>query len=290
MTRWIALAAAMLLISAPAGRAQLIAYEGFNYPVGQNLNTQSGGSGFGGPWVVTSGAPLIQAGSLVPSAPSAGLTETGNSLNATPPNASVAVDATRVLGTPLVGTAGSSKWLSVVMKGPGLSGITAQGVLVVSNGSGTGFSITTGATGGGIAPNNPPASATWSLGDAGTGAAEATTAVPDTLQSLLVARISFSPAGSPTSDRIDLFVNPPLTGSPPASPTTSLLVPHAASFTTLELDYASLNGASTSTLFDEIRLGNTFADVTPAAVPEPSTLLLVGVAGVGMIVRRKRRT
>jgi hypothetical protein len=288
MTRSIALAAAMLLISAPAGRAQLIAYEGFNYPVGQNLNTQSGGSGFGGPWVVASGTPLIQAGSLVPAAPSAALTETGNSLIATPPNAGVAVDATRVLGTPVTGTAGSSKWVSVVMKGPGLSGITAQGVLVVSDGSGTGFSITTGATGGGIAPNNPPASATWSLGDAGTGAAEATTAVPDTLQSLLVARVSFSPAGFPTSDRIDLFVNPPLTGVPPASPTTSLLVPHAASFTTLELDYASLNGASTSTLFDEIRLGNTFADVTPAAVPEPSTMLLAGVAGVGLCVRRKR--
>jgi hypothetical protein len=284
MIRSIALAAAVLLISAPACRAQVIAYEGFNYTAGQSLSGQNGGSGFAGAWTLVSGTSQIQAGSLPPAAPSAALSETGNSLVATPINSGIPEDASRTLSSPVTGTAGTSFWVSVVMKGAGLSGTSAQGALIVSDGAGTGFSITTGATGGGIPPNNPSASSTWSLGDAGTGAAEAKSAISDTLQSLLVARVTFGAV----NDTIDLFINPPLTGSPPASPTISLPVPHAATLSTFDVDYSSLSGSSTSTLFDEIRAGNTFADVTPAAVPEPSTLLLAAAAGVGLIVRRLR--
>jgi len=45
----------------------------------------------------------------------------------------------------------------------------------------------------------------------------------------------------------------------------------------------------TSTVFhiDEIRVGTTFADVAP--LPEPATLALLGIGGLGLLLRRKRR-
>ena len=284
MTRSIALAAAMLLVSVQASRAQLVAYDGFNYTSGQSLSGQNGGSGFGGAWNLMLGTSQIQAGSLVPAAPSSGLSESGNSLVATPISSGQPEVANRTLAAPVSGTSGTSAWVSVVMKGSGLSGATSQGALIVSDGSGNGFSITTGAFGQGIPPNNPPPSSTWSLGDASTGASEASSNISSTLQSLLVARVTFA---SP-NDTVALFVNPPLTGSPPASPTISLPVPHAAFLSRIDVDYSSLGGSGTSTLFDEIRLGNSFADVTPSTpLPEPSTLLFAGVAVAGLIVRRK---
>lgn len=288
MPRLLALAAAAwLLASTDAARAQIIAYDGFAYPAG-NLNGDNGGTGFAGAWVVSSGTVVVPTGgSLVPAAPSSTLPETGNSLSVTPINDSVSGVASRILSTPVIGTAGSVLWVSAVMKGPGMTGLSAQGALLVTDGGANGFSITTGATGSGIPPNNPSANSNWSLGDNNTGASEASSTVSDTLQSLLVARVTFSPTGSPASDRIDLFVNPPLTGSPPATPAASMLVNHAADISTVIVEYASVNGNTTSTLFDEIRLGHTFADVT--SVPEPSTLLLAGAAGLGLIRRRKCR-
>jgi len=287
MRRSILLAAVTCLtMFAPAARAQIIAYEGFAYPIG-GLNGQNGGIGFAAGWTVVSGTVNVQANSLVPAAPSTALPETGNSLSVTPINDTIFGLANRTLSTPVIGTAGTSIWVSVVMKGAGISGLSAQGALLVTNGSNNGFSITTGATGSGIPPNNPAPNSNWSLGDAGTGAAEATTTVSDTLQSLLVARVSFSPAGNPAFDQIDLFVNPPLTGSPPATASASLLVNHAATLSTVGVEYASVSGATTSTLSDEIRIGHTFADVT--SVPEPSTFFLIGVAGLGGIAWRRRR-
>ena len=223
----------------------------------------------------------VQTGSLAPAAPSGSLAETGNSVNATPAGSLVPADASRVLASPVTGTVGTSIWLSVVMQGPGISGSTAQGALVLSDGVGNGFSITTGSTGGGIPPTNPAPSSNCAR-RRGYRRAEATSSIPDTLQSLLVAKVTFGAA----NDTISLYVNPALGGGPPASPTISLAVPHAATLSQFDVDYGSLS--SGSTMFDEIRLGHTFADVTP--VPEPSSLLLAGIAGIGLLVRRRNRT
>lgn len=39
---------------------------------------------------------------------------------------------------------------------------------------------------------------------------------------------------------------------------------------------------------DELRIGMTFSSVTPAVVPEPSSLVILGLGGVLMLVRRRR--
>jgi hypothetical protein len=209
--------------------------------------------------------------------------ETGNSVALIADASTNIADATRTLATPIVGTPGSTTWVSVVMKGTGANPRTTQGSLVISGGAGSGFDITTGATGGGLPPNNPPTNAFWSLSDASTGAAEASSSVSNALQSLLVARVTFGA----TNDTVDLFVNPPLGGGPPSSPNASLSLPHTSSFTTVGLTHASVDTTS-PTLFDEVRLGSTFASVTPTAVPEPGTFTTVVGAALGLSLRRRR--
>ena len=84
MMRNLHFAAVALLFFTTSVPAQVIAYDGFSYPAGQGLNGQNGGSGFTGSWTVSASAVQIHAGSLIPAAPSSGLTETGNSLILTP--------------------------------------------------------------------------------------------------------------------------------------------------------------------------------------------------------------
>jgi hypothetical protein len=270
MTRMFTLAA--MLLAVPAARAQLIAYDGFAYTAGQSLNGQNGGSGFTGAWTVSGGTVAVQPGSLTPTAPSNLLATTGNSISAT--GSTIPGDATRALTTPQ-GASGTVLWMSTVMKGPGSNATSAGGILALTDGSGNGFTIATGTSG---SPGNPP-SADWSLTDY-FGSTDASSTIPNSVQSLLVARATFGTS----TDVIDLFVNPPLTGTAPTTADATLTIPHGPALGILEVNGFSL-GSSTN-LFDEVRLGGSFADVTP--VPEPSTLLLVGVAGFGLIRRRRR--
>jgi hypothetical protein len=269
MIRMFTLAAVLLAV--PAARAQLVAYDGFAYPTG-GLNGQNGGTGFAGPWVVSGGTVLVQPNSLIPTPPSDTLATTGNSVSAT--GITIPGDATRVLTTPQ-GAAGTVVWMSAVMKGPGSNATSAGGVLALTDGAGNGFSIVTGTAG---SPGNPP-TADWSVTDYFGGTVASSTVV-NSVQSLLVTRATFGT----TSDVIDLYVNPALTGTAPATPDATLTIPHGPALDILEINGFSL-GSSTN-LFDEVRLGATFSDVTPT--PEPSTLLLVGAAGLGLVIRRRR--
>ncbi len=49
-------------------------------------------------------------------------------------------------------------------------------------------------------------------------------------------------------------------------------------------------GSGGTVTYDEIRFGETFADVTPAAapIPEPSSTALIGLGGLAFILRRRR--
>ncbi|HEY1377471.1 MAG TPA: hypothetical protein VGF55_11795 [Gemmataceae bacterium] len=272
MTRVLPLAVVLAL--APAARGQLIAYDGFDYPIG-GLRGQGGGMGFARPWDGYD-TVQVQAASLTPPAPSASLATTGNSVSAFEGVTFGA--AARTLSQPVDATPGTTFWLSAVVRGPAPNPNSAEGLLILqtSLGPNTGISVTTGTS----------PSSFWTLQDPASGAmGVASSAAPSSIQCLLVVRGTFAAVG----DTYDLYVNPPLTGTPPPSPAASITASHAtAPLDQLALAHLALpSDTVSSTLFDEVRIGHTFADVTP--VPEPSARSLAGVAGAAVALARRRR-
>jgi subtilisin family serine protease len=59
-------------------------------------------------------------------------------------------------------------------------------------------------------------------------------------------------------------------------------------FLQLQNDPPNFNGQVETTLYDEIRWGTELTDVAPAAVPEPTTLAVLGLAGGAALMRRRR--
>ena len=101
---------------------------------------------------------------------------------------------------------------------------------------------------------------------------------------------TFNP--STTDDSVSLWVNPTPGGSLPAADVTVVAnsgTVDAANLQVIGFKANSGTGAG-NWVYDTLRIGDTWADVTPS-VPEPSTVLLVG-AGLGLmlgLVRRHRR-
>lgn len=94
---------------------------------------------------------------------------------------------------------------------------------------------------------------------------------------LLVLRMSFGAS----SDTVDLYVNPSdLGGTPPASPSASITL---SDFYWRSINWYPGDGQNNGYI-DEIRVGESFADVT-TAIPEPAALL--GVLVLGMLARRR---
>ena len=118
---------------------------------------------------------------------------------------------------------------------------------------------------------------TYGLESAGGNIASSSVAAQTATTVFLVLHVEFQ-AGN---DLIELFVNPTLGAALPAG----------ADAVMSNLDLAgstlTINNASGWTT-DEIRLGDSFAAVTPTLVPEPSGLLLL-VSGLGLLGLAQRR-
>jgi hypothetical protein len=61
----------------------------------------------------------------------------------------------------------------------------------------------------------------------------------------------------------------------------------AAKFTSGDTGVYLRSHSGNEIVYDELRLGETLADVTP--VPEPTTMALLGIGGLGALLRRRRR-
>ena len=103
-----------------------------------------------------------------------------------------------------------------------------------------------------------------------------------------VMKLRYSSAAN--DDSVDLWVNPSDLSSEAGS--TNFVTISGFDFlhnSAKNISLASFTGTGTAS-WDEIRVGTTWADVTP--VPEPSTLALLGLTGIAAIgyrIRRNRR-
>jgi hypothetical protein len=264
-------------LNAMNSSAALLVYEGFDYSAGTSLRTQSGGTGFAGAWANTGNAtetatsPGLGYGNLT----AAGNKATLNGQQTTSTNGNSAF-LTRDLSQSF-GADGTTVWLSFISQRTGSksAGGTAQPlnyqrVFSLSLFSG---SATEQASVGEL--SNDPADV-WALNpDATTIAPSAHTTTPLDTQSFLLLRID-NIAGT-SSDKAYLWVNPDLSLGEPAIGTEAATITDELSFNRVRLTVGgSQNSGATlaaSGLFDEIRIGDTFADVTP--VPEPNCLLAV---------------
>jgi hypothetical protein len=113
---------------------------------------------------------------------------------------------------------------------------------------------------------------------------------------LVVAQVNINYNGS--LDRVSYWVNPTDLSSQAALTSTALA---SGSFDTLAYqgaavgtgDFTRLNyteqGWAGDAFFDEARLGTSLASIAPTAVPEPSSVILLGAGSIAALVVRSRR-
>lgn len=85
----------------------------------------------------------------------------------------------------------------------------------------------------------------------------------------------------------EVWLNPSISSTAPVAG-TGLDIGSAGNLTSINSIALSFQGQSF--LFDELRIGDTFLDVTPSNIPEPSaTAMLLGGSALGLCVLRRRR-
>ena len=252
-----------------AAEAALLAYDGFNYaPAGSDLLGNSGGFGFSTPWQPGGfNASIntnydVQSGSLS----SGGLVTSGNRVST---NAVTAIAGlTRNFLTPL-GVPGTTRYASFLLRPEGqLQAGAFNGFFGVVLEQPLEPELFVGKPGGGAIDR-------YVLEDRGGSLQVASSTAPAVNQTVfLVLRADFT-AGN---DVFTLYVNP-VPGAP--EPGAGLVKNNSNVGTVAGVTLYSTGAFS----IDEFRLGETFADVTPA-VPEPATWLLALLALTPLVRRR----
>jgi hypothetical protein len=123
----------------------------------------------------------------------------------------------------------------------------------------------------------------WGVERFGSGGANSTVATGTDQTALLVIKLD----GVSTTKSVSLYVNPTsLGGAEPATPSASFTLTDAQFLFGFNR-FRVQTGTNQMLDADELRFGTSFASVTP--VPEPSSLILVGIASALIVETRRRR-
>jgi hypothetical protein len=253
--------------------AALVADENFNYSGGAALDTQAGGIGFSGPWNTGNGNAL-------PAAPGARTIQPGTLGFGTTGN-HVFIDTggenDRNLASSL-GTPGTTDYFSfTLMPDSAIDPNTSAGLIL--GGSTTRVFFGKPSVG---------ANTDYTIEIAG-GANQQDSGVP-AVQDVPVFLVVQAEFESGDGTILDLYVNPTPGAPQPAVANATLSDVDIGSLTYLGVN--SFGPVSTPLVtgmdssLGEIRIGTTFADVTP--VPEPSAISLLAI-GVAALCRRRSR-
>jgi hypothetical protein len=253
-------------------RGDLVAYDGFDYgPIGADLLSANGGVGFMGSWRAGGFNASINTNyDLTDDLLSFGpLVRTGNAVRTAAVNSIAGV--MRDLTQPL-GQGGTTAYVSFLIQPEGVLHAGAfNGFLGLVLESPTEPELFVGKPGAGAIDH-------WVLEDrGGSGQFASGVETTSTATALLVVKAEFAVAGN---DTFTLYVNPTL-GDP--EPATGVVKSNANVGTVTGLTIYSTGAMR----IDEIRLGETFADVTPI-VPEPAGIVLWSVAASALIASRRR--
>jgi hypothetical protein len=275
MMTGIAAATSAWLLSAATSSAGLLAYEGFDYNAGVIFNdTQNGGTGWaaGDVWDVSSTTRME-------------VTTTGLSyLNlqvsgrALKNNSTSGVDAVRTIANApttdsvffsflVNGDTNTKGRFGALIRpedntaGPGVVGLSTVDSLGGAGADGRFGLRTNQANLGGLNGSNEAGSS-----QVGT--------------NLVVVQYNY------TTNQASFWVNPTALGGTAPTPTNSGITFTTPTQTVQEFLFGYQDANSTSAIFDEIRVGTTYASVTP--IPEPAALSLLGLAAVPMMARRRR--
>ena len=279
------LAGALTLgLSSTAGAA-LLAYEGFDYSPGllAGHTTPHGGTGWSNNWTIVSGTndTNVTSGSLGYTSGIRTLVTSGNKISPQSVAPTGTRDANlRTFDADGVG-AGTTFWISFLgtqtpASGNSVDETSHAGVAIYSaTGSLSGtpqifLGKPSGGTNWGFDVSNPTSGNTVSFN------------VANQTHFFLTKIVMPATIGGQMS--ISMWINPTLDGE------SFLGTPNATKNYTANMDPGrvqfSTNANVTGFSFDELRIGETYADVTPHTIPEPISISLLALGGMTMLRRR----
>ena len=236
----------------PAG---LLAYEGFDYPLGSELDTQEGGFGFSSSWFEESQTGFTGSSEVIAGNLNAGNLQTDGDHVLLTSGAFSPFTSQRLLSASL-GEPGTTAWVSFVMRAPGGDAPNMGGIILQT--------LSTSDIGerGALFIGDIGESRNYGLSSLDSFSIPAETSdassVRATTQALLVVRMEFRDG----ADRFDLFVNPTAGGPLPSSAAASISFEFGTGQAMIDLVSYAPEGTAQYVL-DEVRVGTSYQSVTP---------------------------
>jgi hypothetical protein len=255
-----ALPEAQLLAQQPP---MLIAYDGADYEAANSITRFDGGTGWGAAW--SGGNNVVAGGLAFPNLLTSGnrFTTDGNNVHSFR-NFDLSAFPQYLQGGKF-GKDGTTLWLSFLTRLDALAASAYAGVSLFDSATEEvfiGMPINQASWGMHV----------WDFGNPG-GITLTTTNVVAGQTVFMVVRLRFGTAG--VFDTVDLFLNP----TPGVEPTTPAATRSGSNLSFTQIRFGSGN-AATRMSADEFRLGTTFNDVAPAAVPSLPMLAIAGTTVV----------